>query len=965
MDNHEETPNKVQTIAISHYARKDIQQAMFDFCKHRETVANFNNKFFAKRPDTFDYASDILNSAKQGATSFHCSEELWGNPLDINTDMTPEEYNKIKIGWDFLIDIDSPFLDYGKIAAKLIIKELESHGIKNYGIKFSVSGDTPILIQEEEKIKLIPIKEAIDIIKQGRKIQVLSLDKNKKLVFSKVYDYLEHKDTLYEIYHTQSKLPIKATRHHSVFVWDSGKIKEKRVEEIKKGDFLITYNSSRNPVSLNEQIIENNFELNKNKLSSKIKITKDLMRLIGYFLAEGHTTTRINQTGFTFNINEAEYIEDCTNLLKKITNRKISIRHPNTGSTQILIHSKEWIKFFIDNCGEKKEKHIPHFAWRLNKELFTELLRGYIRGDGHKTGEYTITIKSVSKQMIKEFVWLCKLNGISCSLSWEQGKEHKMPQGNIFKGSLVWMICIPKSELFPEFHRGRNKFSPYPRDQTFPIDGLRKIYSQIKPKLFNYHRPEQMTLKKKCANLNRIRKVLDWFNTTASQPFSKEAKEIVLNYESLFDSDARAVEIKSIIEKDNQEVFDISVEESEAFFGGNYPILLHNSGGKGFHIIIPFKAFPVEVNGELTKDNFPEWPRLIAGYIFSRIRAPMNKEILSLTSREKLREKGELISEHLCPKCGNPTQKKIVGKYVCPDIKCKTEVEHMKSNRKQIICPTCNGKMNRVSVREIQFCEVCKINTAKLEASNSYGGERRINKVEFKIEDTIKSTEDSVDVILVSSRHLFRAPYSLHEKTAFASIVLNKNQIQNFKPTDADPLKIIQPKSFMPECQPEEAKELLTEALAWGRRNKPKEEIKKYEGKGINMKGLTITENMYPPIIKKILKGIPSDGRKRALGLLLSFFTSLEFPQDFIKEKIKEWNLKNYQPLKEGYIKSQILWSIKNKRLPPNYDKPIYKEFGIRNPPEPGMKNPINYTIKQAMRNNIQPPKKQSNPNHM
>jgi hypothetical protein len=36
--------------------------------------------------------------------------------------------------------------------------------------------------------------------------------------------------------------------------------------------------------------------------------------------------------------------------------------------------------------------------------------------------------------------------------------------------------------------------------------------------------------------------------------------------------------------------------------------------------------------------------------------------------------------------------------------------------------------------------------------------------------------------------------------------------------------------------------------------------------------------------------------------------------------------------------------------MPPNYDKPIYKEFGINSPPEPGIKNPINYTIKQAMR---------------
>ena len=131
------------------------------------------------------------------------------------------------------------------------------------------------------------------------------------------------------------------------------------------------------------------------------------------------------------------------------------------------------------------------------------------------------------------------------------------------------------------------------------------------------------------------------------------------------------------------------------------------------------------------------------------------------------------------------------------------------------------------------------------------------------------------------------------------------------------------------------------------------------------MKGLKITEDIYPPVIQKILKGIPSDGRKRALGLLLSFFTSLEFPQDFIEEKIREWNNKNYQPLKQGYVKAQITWSVKNKRLPPNYDKPIYKEFGIRNPPEPGMKNPINYTIKQAMRNKTQSIKKQSNPNQI
>jgi hypothetical protein len=503
------TTSRAQSIATSYYARPEIQQAMFDFCKNRETVANHNNRFFAKRPDTFDYPSDTLTQARQGATSFHTSEEIWTNPLNINTDMTPEQYNKIKTGWDLLIDIDSPFLDYGKIAARLLIKQFEEHGIHNIGIKFS--------------------------------------------------------------------------------------------------------------------------------------------------------------------------------------------------------------------------------------------------------------------------------------------------------------------------------------------------------------------------------------------------------------------------------------------------------GGKGFHIIIPFKAFPKEFQGLQTKDQFPDWPRHIAQYLFKKIRNPMNEEILKLSSREKLIEQGELVSEHTCPKCSQPTIKKKNYKYRCPDVRCRGELEGFTKKRVAMLCPGCNAKMNIISEREVDFCETCKISPAKLEATSSLGGIIQKNtQKQFKEEITIKSTEDSVDVVLVSPRHLFRAPYSLHEKTAYASIPLTKEQIEDFKPSDADPLKITKIHNFMPNSIEGEATLLLTKALAQAEKEKPKEVEKKYDGKGVDLKGLTITENMFPPIIKKLLKGIPSDGRKRALSLLLAFFTSLEFPADYIEEIIQGWNNKNYTPLKQGYIKSQIAWALKNKRLPPNYDKPIYKEFGITAPPTPGIKNPINYTIKKA-----------------
>ncbi|MGC9309553.1 MAG: hypothetical protein ACP5D2_02540 [Candidatus Nanoarchaeia archaeon] len=150
----------------------------------------------------------------------------------------------------------------------------------------------------------------------------------------------------------------------------------------------------------------------------------------------------------------------------------------------------------------------------------------------------------------------------------------------------------------------------------------------------------------------------------------------------------------------------------------------------------------------------------------------------------------------------------------------------------------------------------------------------------------------------------------------------------------------------MPDCKPEEAKELLLQALDW---QEKKQENKKSTRK-IDTSNLKITEDMFPPCIKTILKGIKQDGRKRALFILMSFLHSLKMPHEYIEEKIEEWNKKNYKPLKQGYIKSQFNWFARNNIMPPNCDKPYYKELGISCPCKEGIKNPINYTIKEAMK---------------
>ncbi|MEX0920174.1 MAG: LAGLIDADG family homing endonuclease [Candidatus Pacearchaeota archaeon] len=856
---------RIKNVMSMYYARKDVQKAIFDFSKNREIAPSFMMESFGKRPDSFQYQGDIFSLVKKGATSFHGSQELWKDPLEISTDHDRKQLNEIRIGWDLLFDIDSKYLDYSKVLVKIIIKILNFYCIKNIGIKFSVSGDTPILIKCDNEISLISIKEAIDLIKKGKKLEVLSLDKERKLTFSKIYDFLEHEDTLYELKHSQSTIPLKATGHHSVFVWDKGDIIQKKVTELKKRDFLVSYHSEKNPFSEKNLKITHKFELGRNQFSKEIikkdiKITNELARLIGYFLAEGHVTNTINQVGFSFNKNEEEYINDVKNILEKITNKKISIRHPNPNSTQILVHSKEWAEFFDNFCGKKKDKHVPPFMFKSSKELFLEMLKGYIRGDGYKIGEYGVVAKSVSKRLVTEIVWLCELNGISCNMSSEKNKPHLLPQGNLFKGSLVYMLRIPKSELVDlEFNRGRNGFSPYPGSKIFPTDGLKSVYSQIRPKMFNLHRAEQMTLSKKRANLNRIRKVLDWFYKFKSVEPDKDSRKILLNYEKLFNSDMSITEIKDITKKNKALVYDVSVEGTESFFGNFYPILLHNSGSKGFHIIIPWKAFPKEINGVKTSDMFPEWPRIITQFIMSVSNNELIKEVTDLTKESQ-----------------------GTSKYV-KDFEAPKEV--------------------------------------------------------------------IPDLVLVSPRHLFRMPYSLHEKTALASVVLNPipEEIENFQPKDADPLKV-KIKNFIPDSEEGEATELLREALDWHKNQNPEEsgEIKeRMEFKPAKIS--EISKEMIPPSIKKILEGV-RDGRKRSLFIILNFFRSIGMDKEEIESRVSEWNEKNEVPLKQGYIKSQLIWSYRNKVVPPpNYDKDYYKGIGVTPTEEEfRYKNPVNYITRKS-----------------
>ena len=122
---------------IDYYSRKDIQKEIVKAAKDREVSVMYGKGSFGKRPDILQYESDILELVKQGATSFHSSEERWRDPLQLKPGMTKRQLDDLRSGWDFIIDIDCKFIEYSKQTADLLVQALKFNGVKNITTKFS------------------------------------------------------------------------------------------------------------------------------------------------------------------------------------------------------------------------------------------------------------------------------------------------------------------------------------------------------------------------------------------------------------------------------------------------------------------------------------------------------------------------------------------------------------------------------------------------------------------------------------------------------------------------------------------------------------------------------------------------------------------------------------------------------------------------------------------------------------
>ncbi|MFH1915878.1 MAG: hypothetical protein ABIJ21_01315 [Nanoarchaeota archaeon] len=295
------------------------------------------------------------------------------------------------------------------------------------------------------------------------------------------------------------------------------------------------------------------------------------------------------------------------------------------------------------------------------------------------------------------------------------------------------------------------------------------------------------------------------------------------------------------------------------------------SGNKGFHIGVPFEAFPAHIHGVETRLLFPEAPQRIAAYIKFLIEEPLQKAILKL-------EKGNVAN--VLKKTGL-----LAGDAISED-----------------------GKSLLV--------------------------ERFL----------------AIDTMLIASRHMYRMPYSLHEKSGLASIPINPDEVLRFKKSDAHPENVKVVYHFLAReiAKSEEAKSLVVQAFDFKpKHTEEKNDLKQSYDDLIGTDAVPV--EFFPPCILNIQRGL-KDGKKRSLFVLKNFLMSLNWDKDMIEKFVFEWNKNNPEPLREVIIRSQLRYA--HKVLPPNCSNTAYyKDFGVCTPDNfcARIKNPAQYAKLKAL----------------
>ncbi len=397
------------------------------------------------------------------------------------------------------------------------------------GVGASVTGDTPVLIRDKQGIRLVPIGEFVDhhygegeedfVVPIGG-VETLGYEPRASSFRGRLFGFeasawkrvrgvYRHKaNEIFEIHYLGGIL--RATGDHSVFVRGHGGIKPKAVRALKPGDVLVDLpfkvrrefdrlvgtvheirahrfedvppmtlpveprdeasvdafqyavaNAGRMPqhaiaerIGVSQATVGHwqsgkhqprglSTRLKKTPIPDEVLVTPSLLKLFGYYTAEGRECGALE---FCFGSHEKELIEDCRQAMRAIFDLEPGVEKTEDNATRLIYRSAALGRFFARYCGTgSRNKRVPELLWTLPYPYFLAYLEGCARGDGYTTSDGKLEITSVSRRLIRELAWLCAMHGIKCGVGHGYQRGGRIIKSTPLPDCEYWRLTIGRT----------------------------------------------------------------------------------------------------------------------------------------------------------------------------------------------------------------------------------------------------------------------------------------------------------------------------------------------------------------------------------------------------------------------------------------------------------------------------------------------------------------------------------------
>jgi type IV secretory pathway ATPase VirB11/archaellum biosynthesis ATPase/intein/homing endonuclease len=332
------------------------------------------------------------------------------------------------------------------------------------------------------------------------------------------------------------------------------------------------------PIGLWALLTEENLRMCKIKTTSSVRIpayleiSKELMRLLGYYIAEGWTTDvrAWKKIQFCLNKKEVNLIEDIRNCFKKCFGVEIYVEPEKNNSVKVTLNSLlVWLVFnnILKVSHYARKKEVPEIVFNVSRELQREFLKAWHAGDFGSTA---------SRKLADDISYLSLFDGKT------------IPFYERDKSSVIFGREVNTHEHYTNAFRRAETNAP----SMIPIEifnPLNKTHFKFRNKKISRKRVKEILNEKRYERFASLKNASDKFlNEWQNREFIENGKltekgEVLMKeielVRKILGSDLGFFRINKIerVKPSSEYVYDVSVPENESFVGGCGGVMCHNS----------------------------------------------------------------------------------------------------------------------------------------------------------------------------------------------------------------------------------------------------------------------------------------------------------------------------------------------------------------------------------------------------